>query len=235
MVFFFVFFFGQIGGTVAQSVDGDVYFGWLKSLAWRRVAFCGFIHIYILYRFCQIYCGNTHKHGRAWYNRFLWVIGYRDQSRNVEEEWRCIFVFVIIDIDRYNRCKIYSSIYSLVLFYMVYMGRSRAPSLIYRYIYISVPVPDRIGYSVFRAEQIRRVQSQSINQSVASHWKWHRIVYSYRFLFWLLLCFILRFMQFVRCVAFIFTNSLFCVLFFCLLFVRFLLQGAARFDKSLRI
>lgn len=96
--YIFVFFFGQIGGTVAQSVDGDVYFGWLKSLAWRRVAFCGFIHIYILYRFCQIYCGNTHKHGRAWYNRFLWVIGYRDQSRNVEEEWRCIFVFVIIDI-----------------------------------------------------------------------------------------------------------------------------------------
>lgn len=46
--FFFVFFFGQIGGTVAQSVDGDVYFGWLKSLAWRRVAFCGFIHIYIV-------------------------------------------------------------------------------------------------------------------------------------------------------------------------------------------
>lgn len=97
--FFFCFlvFFGQIGGTVAQSVDGDVYFGWLKSLAWRRVAFVD-LYIYILYRFCQIYCGNTHKHGRAWYNRFLWVIGYRDQSRNVEEEWRCIFVFVIIDI-----------------------------------------------------------------------------------------------------------------------------------------
>lgn len=164
---FFRFFFGQIGGTVAQSVDGDVYFGWLKSLAWRRVAFVD-LYIYILYRFCQIYCGNTHKHGRAWYNRFLWVIGYRDQSRNVEEEWRCIFVFVIIDIDRYNRCKIYSSIYSLVLFYMVYMGRSRAPSLIYRYIY---QYQYQIG-SVIRFSEQSRLEEFNHNQSIN---QWRRI------------------------------------------------------------
>lgn len=61
MFFYFVFFFfGQIGGTVAQSVDGDVYFGWLKSLAWRRVAFCGFIHIYIYCTDFVRYIVETH-------------------------------------------------------------------------------------------------------------------------------------------------------------------------------
>lgn len=48
--FDFVFFFwSNQRRTVAQSVDGDVYIGWLKSLAWRRMAFCAFIYEYIYY------------------------------------------------------------------------------------------------------------------------------------------------------------------------------------------
>lgn len=140
-----------------------------------------------------------------------------------------------MNIYRYNRC-----IYSLVSFYMVCMVRSGAPSLIYS-IYISVPVPDRIGYSVF-SEQSRLEEfnhNQSINQwrriasGIASFTVIDFYIYIY---FWLLLCVsfcVLCNSCVVCCVFIIYTNSLFCVL-FCLLFVRYLLQGAARFDISLR-
>lgn len=128
-----------------------------------------------------------------------------------------------MNIYRYNRC-----IYSLISFYMVCMVRSGAPSLIY-IIYISTSTRSDRLFSIFRAEQIRRVQSQSINQSVASHCKWHRIVYSYRFLYIyiflvVVVCFILRFMQFVRCVLRIYNlykQFVLCVVLFvvCSLFV----------------
>lgn len=197
-----------------------------RGCLFRLVEVVGVAARGILWIYTYIYCTdfvryivethtNTGGHGIT---DFLWVIGYRDQSRNVEEEWRCIFVFVIIDIDRYNRCKIYSSIYSLVLFYMVYMGRSRAPSLIYRYIY---QYQYQIG-SVIRFSEQSRLEEFNHNQSIN---QWRRIgsgiaSFSYRFYFGCCCvsfcvlcnsCVVLRF--FLQTVCFV------CCFFVCCLFV----------------
>lgn len=128
-----------------------------------------------------------------------------------------------MNIYRYNRC-----IYSLVSFYMVCMVRSGAPSLIYS-IYISVPVPDRIGYSVF-SEQSRLEEfnhNQSINQwrRIASGIASFTVIDFYIYIFLVVVvCFILRFMQFVRCVLRIYNlykQFVLCVVLFvvCSLFV----------------
>lgn len=178
------------------------------------MAYCGFYTD--LFDILVIVETNTGGHGITEFGLSVIDIEF-DQSRNVEEEWRCIFVFVIkiyTYID-YIYANIYISI-SLVCFLFGLHGSHSSTINQYQY---------QIG-SVFsfRAEQIRRVQS--INQSVASHWKWHRIVYSYSihyffYNFCLVLCSFCVLCN--SCVVLrIFTNSLlFC--FVCWLFA-FLLQ-----------
>lgn len=227
LVFWFCFFFGQISGGRPrnQSTGMFISVGWSR---WRGGAW-HFVHLYM-----NIYIIQILSETRAG----TWL------SRSEQERWRrvalhfCICNYRYMNIYRYNRC-----IYSLVLFYMVYMVRSRAPSLIYS-IYISTSTRSDRLFSIFRAEQIRRVQSQSINQSVASHCKWHRIIYSYRFVYIFIFfgcCCVFHFAFYAiraLCVAYfiLYKQFVLCVvdLFVCLLFVRYLLQGAARFDISLR-
>lgn len=135
------------------------------------MAFCGF---YIdLFDILVIVETNTGGHGITEYGLSVIDIEF-DQSRNVEEEWRCILVFVI---------KIYKYIYRLyickyILVCFLFGLHGSHSSTINQYQY-------QIG-SVFsfRAEQIRRVQS--INQSisgVALEVASHRLQLQYTLLF----------------------------------------------------